>query len=71
MTTNTAASNLTAREREVLSLKAQGFQNKHIAAKLRLSEATVKGIMRDAQLRLGAVNGYNALWLALRSGELT
>jgi DNA-binding NarL/FixJ family response regulator len=44
---------LTAREREVMVLVAEGLTNAEIAARLQLSRATVKGHITVALRRLG------------------
>lgn len=47
---------LTARERTLVPLLAQGLSNRAIAARLGLSEATVKGYLRQLQKKLGTAN---------------
>lgn len=51
---------LTPREREVLALVAEGFQNKHIAERLELSEHTVKLHLHHVISKLGARNRTDA-----------
>jgi DNA-binding NarL/FixJ family response regulator len=51
---------LTPREREVLALVAEGFQNKHIAERLDLSEHTVKLHLHHVISKLGARNRTDA-----------
>ena len=63
-------SNLTRREREVLTLLALGDSNKVIAKKLNLSPETVRAHTRSARLRLGARSRSHAIALALKSGQL-
>lgn len=62
---------LTAREREVLACVAKGLQNKLIAAKLRLSEHTVKIHIHNIIRKLGAHNRTEAtaLYLQCVAGE--
>lgn len=60
-----SASQLTEREREVLSLLATGLQNKHIARQLGISEKTVKAHLTSIYGRLGLTNRAEAaLWAA-------
>lgn len=58
---------LTARETQVLSLAAQGFQNKNIAEELKLSEHTVKLHMHHIISKLGASNRTEAAGIFLDS----
>jgi DNA-binding NarL/FixJ family response regulator len=51
---------LTPRENEVLALVAEGFQNKHIAERLDLSEHTVKLHLHHVISKLGARNRTDA-----------
>jgi len=62
-----AALGLTARETQVLSLVAQGFQNKNIAEELGLSEHTVKLHMHHIISKLGASNRTEAAGIFLDS----
>ena len=59
---------LTARERQVLSLLADGLPNKAIAASLGLSEETVKFHLAAIFGKLGASNRTDAVRIALRRG---
>jgi two-component system, NarL family, response regulator len=59
---------LTAREREVLSLLAQGMSNKQIAAKLHISEITVKCHVSVILMRLDATDRTHAVVIALQRG---
>ncbi|SRR5216683_1489679 len=52
---------LSAREREVLALMAEGLSNRQIAARLVLTEATVKRHIRNVFVKLGAVSRIDAL----------
>jgi DNA-binding NarL/FixJ family response regulator len=56
---------LTAREREVMSLVAQGLPNKLVARRLVISEKTVKNHIRAIYEKLGAGNRTEAaaIWL--------
>jgi PAS domain S-box-containing protein len=61
---------LTAREREVLSLVAEGGTSREVAERLYLSPTTVESHIRSAMQRLGARNRPHAVALALARGEL-
>ena len=60
-----AGPTLTAREREVLQLEAQGLSYKLIAAQLDLSESTVRNHLYAARRKLGvhsALEAINRVW---------
>lgn len=59
---------LTAREREVLSMVARGLTNREIAAKLVLSEKTVRNHVERAYAKIGATNRVGASLYALEHG---
>ena len=59
---------LSGREQDVLALAAKGDANKDIAAKLGLSENSVKMFMKRAFFKLGASNRAEAVQLAIRRG---
>jgi two-component system, NarL family, response regulator YdfI len=59
---------LTAREREVLQMLAQGRGNKQIAVRLNISEHTVKFHVASILGKLGASTRTEAVSLALRRG---
>jgi len=59
---------LTGREREVLELLAEGLPNKAIAARLGLSDQTVKFHVAAISGKLGAVNRTDAVRRAVRQG---
>lgn len=61
---------LTAREREVLQLLAQGIPNKQIAQRLRISEHTVKFHVSAIMAKLGAASRTEAVTSAARRGIL-
>ena len=62
---------LTRRELEVLGLVAEGLPNKAIAAKLTISDQTVKFHVRSICDKLGAVNRTDAVRRALRRGLIS
>jgi NarL family two-component system response regulator YdfI len=59
---------LTARETEVLELLAEGLSNKAIAARLGISDQTVKFHVASIGGKLGAANRTDAVRLAVRRG---
>ncbi len=59
---------LTAREIDVLELLAQGMPNKAIAARLAISDQTVKFHVSSIAGKLGARNRTEAVRLAIRRG---
>ena len=62
---------LTAREREVLALLAEGLPNKGIAAALHISDQTVKFHVAAIIGKLGASNRTDAVRRAVRQGLVT
>jgi DNA-binding NarL/FixJ family response regulator len=62
---------LTAREREVLELLAEGLPNKAIAARLGVSDQTVKFHVAAVSGKLGAANRTDAVRRAVRKGLVT
>jgi len=62
---------LTAREREVLALLAEGLPNKAIAARLGLSDQTVKSHVAAIAGKLGAANRTDAVRRAVTQGLIT
>jgi len=62
------AANLTERELEVLQLLAQGLANKQIAARLNISEHTVKFHVSTIYAKLGASSRTEAVRLGVRQG---
>ena len=62
---------LTAREREVLALLAEGLANKGIAAALHISDQTVKFHVAAIIGKLGASNRTDAVRRAVRQGLVT
>lgn len=61
---------LTAREREILGLLAEGLSGARIAAHLVLSPETVRTHVRNAMAKLGASTRSQAVAIALRSHEI-
>lgn len=61
---------LTAREREVLSLVVAGMANKQIARRLGISEKTVKGHLTNLFQRIGVADRTQAALWAERTGAL-
>ena len=59
---------LTSRETEVLELLAEGLSNKGIAARLGISDQTVKFHVASTGGKLGAANRTDAVRLAVRRG---
>lgn len=59
---------LTRRETEVLRMIAEGLGNKEIAAKLRISDHTVKFHISSTFAKLGATNRAEAVTLGIRLG---
>ena len=68
--TNENAETLTAREREVLLLVAEGLPNKAIARELGISEHTAKFHVGSLLGKLGAASRTEAVTLATRRGIL-
>ena len=62
------AESLTARELDVLRLLAEGLPNKAIAARLGISDQTVKFHVASIGGKLGARNRTDAVRLAIRRG---
>lgn len=57
---------LSPREKQVLQLIADGYENKQIARELEISEATVKTYVRETFDRLGATSRAQAVAIGLR-----
>lgn len=62
---------LTPREVQVLELLAEGLPNKAIAARLRISDQTVKFHVSAIAGKLGAANRTDAVRRAVRRGLIT
>jgi DNA-binding NarL/FixJ family response regulator len=63
-----AVTRLTDRERRVLSLVADGSTTREVAARLAYSERTVKNVLHEAALKLGARSRSQAVAAAVRAG---
>ena len=59
---------LSPRERQVLQLVADGFENKQIMTELRLSEGTVKTYLRGIFSKLDVASRAEAVAVGLRRG---
>ncbi len=68
LTNHLSSEALTARETEVLTLVADGFSNSEIAAKLFISDTTVKAHMKSVLAKLDATSRTEAVALASRRG---
>ena len=62
---------LTAREIEVLEQMAEGLSNRAIAARLGISDQTVKFHVASVMAKLGAANRTDAVRRAVREGLVT
>lgn len=65
---NTAPVALTAREKEIMVLIAQGMGNREIAKTLEVAETTVKSYLRALYRRLGVADRAQATAYVLRAG---
>jgi len=68
--TEVARSLLTARERDVLRLVAEGHTNREIGDRLFISEKTASVHVSNAMAKLGALSRYEAAAAAERTGQL-
>jgi DNA-binding NarL/FixJ family response regulator len=59
---------LTARERDVLRLVADGLSTREVATRLAYSERTIKSVIQDLVLRLNVRNRTHAVAHAVRNG---
>jgi DNA-binding NarL/FixJ family response regulator len=59
---------LTERERDILTLVADGLSTREIAKSLNYSERTIKTVLQDVTLRLNVRNRTHAMTYALRNG---
>ena len=64
-------SSLTARERDVLRLVAEGHTNREIGDRLFISEKTASVHVSNAMAKLGALSRYEAAAAAERTGQLS
>jgi len=62
---------LTARETEVLNYVAQGYSNKQIAAKLDISEQTIKNHVASIMIKLNANARTQAVVIAVQQGLIS
>ncbi|MBA7670691.1 Transcriptional regulatory protein DegU [subsurface metagenome] len=67
----TLISPLTARETEILNYVAQGNSNKQIAAKLSISEQTIKNHVASIMLKLNANARTQAVVIAVQQGLIS
>ena len=65
------APTLSAREREILGLIAQGLTGEEVAEHLVLSSETIKTHIRNAMTKLEAKNRVHAIAIALREGQIS
>ena len=59
---------MTEREHDVLALIAQGEPTREVALRLCYSERTVKNVLHDATVKLGARTRSHAVAQAVRNG---
>ena len=59
---------LRPREREVLTLVAEGLSTREVARRMAYSERTIKNILQELTRRLGLRNRTQAVAWALRNG---
>lgn len=64
------ADSLSEREIDVLALVATGSSNKQVGAKLRISEDTVKGHMKNILSKLNANDRTHAVLIAMKRGYI-
>jgi len=57
---------LTARERQILALIAEGSTNRQVAARLGIAETTVENHLRSIYRKLGVTNRMSAVMRALQ-----
>jgi DNA-binding NarL/FixJ family response regulator len=69
-TDRSGASELTAREQQVVALLAQGLSNKEIATELHLSLNTIRNYVQGTLVKLGAHSKLQAVALAVRTGVI-
>ena len=62
---------LTARETEILNYVAQGYSNKQIAAKLTISEQTIKNHVASIMVKLNANARTQAVVIAVQKGLIS
>jgi DNA-binding NarL/FixJ family response regulator len=68
VTAHLGAPILTARELEVIQLVSEGLRNKEIAARLSISEDTVKMHLRNLMQKLEVDDRTHAVMVAVRRG---
>jgi len=69
--TETLIAPLTTRETEVLNYVAQGYSNKQIAAKLDISEQTIKNHVASIMIKLNANARTQAVVIAVQQGLIS
>ncbi|NLS21175.1 hypothetical protein HGP16_32270 [Rhizobium sp. P40RR-XXII] len=68
---NSSVLKLTAREREVLQLAAEGWKERQIASRLGITDHAIDKYMRSCREKLGSRNTNHAIALALRKGLIS
>ena len=61
---------LSPRERDALTLMAQGGSRAQIAHKLKISESTLRVYLDSARHKLGGLNAFHAVAIAVKSGSI-
>ncbi len=59
---------LSPREKQVLILTALGLTTKQMALCMNIADQTIKNFLWEARAKLGALNGPNAVFIAMQNG---